>query len=128
MIWLVAETFSGHKIPVDLPSVFSTPKSFVRQSLDAPPRNSERKRLDYESGLETTQQQEIQNDTTTSWEFLETFNNKLGAQAINYENLLIFTEVHGVPPRMTFSCQIFEYRTISCFKRFSQIKYNDTTI
>ena len=58
------------------PSVFWTPKSFVGQSLDAPPRNPERSHIDHEYWLKAAQKQEIQNDTITSWESLETFCNK----------------------------------------------------
>ena len=39
----------GHQVPVDPPSIFATPKSFVRGSLDAPPRDPERRDIDYES-------------------------------------------------------------------------------
>ena len=56
----------------------------------------ERRDIDYEFRLKTAQQQEIQNDTMSSWESLETFFNKLGAHVINNGNSLILAEVHGV--------------------------------
>ena len=46
-------------------------------------------------------------------------------QDINHERSLILIEVHGAPPRMKFFFQIHKDYTISCFKRFTQIKYND---
>ena len=43
-------------------------------------------------------------------------------QVINKENLSILTEVHGAPPSMKFSFQIFKDCTISYFKGFTKIK------
>ena len=98
----MAETFSGNQVPVDPRSISSTPKSFVRQSLDASPKNLERRYIDYEFWLEITQQQETKNDKTASLESIETFSNKLGAQAVNNENSFTLLEVDIVPPRMEF--------------------------
>ena len=98
----MAETFSGNQVPVHPPSISSTPKSFVRQSLDAPPKNLERRYIDYEFWLEITQQQETKNDKTASLESIETFCNKLGTQAVNNENSVTLLEVDIVPPRMEF--------------------------
>ena len=38
---------------------------------------------------------------------------------------MILTEVHGVPPSIKFSFQTFKDFTISFFKGFTKIKYND---
>ena len=64
-------------MPVDTPYVFLTPKSFVRQSLDEPPRNIERSNVDHGHRLKATQQQKIQNDTIASWKPFKTFCYKL---------------------------------------------------
>ena len=44
----------GHQVPVDPLSIFLTQKSFVLQGLDVPPRNPERKYIDYEPRLKAT--------------------------------------------------------------------------
>ena len=87
----MAETFSSHQVPIDLPCNLST--------------------------RFTSEKQEIQNDTLASWESLET--NKLDLEVINNKNYLTLTEVHGVSLRMKLSCEIFEHHIISCFKGFS---------
>ena len=45
----------GHQVPVDPPSLFSTPRSFVLHGLNASPRNPEGKYTDCEPRLKATQ-------------------------------------------------------------------------
>ena len=100
--------------------VFSKLQKFLLlefKGLDVPSRNSERD-IGYNS-------RDMQNDTIASWESVETSSNKLEVQVINNEDSLFLPEVHGAPPKIIFFFQILEDYTIYCFKRFTQIEYND---
>ena len=67
----------------------------------------------------------MQKDFIVSWEGLEIFCNNVDMTVINNKESLILTEVVGIPPKITFSLQIFQDYSISCYKGYTKVTYND---
>ena len=115
----------GHHVPVHLPSVFSLPKYCASQTASTTSRDIEVRKVDSESRSSSAKQLELKRDFIVSWEKLEIFCKTLDVTVINSEESLILTEVVGIPPKMTLSLQSFKDYSISCYKGYTKVTYND---
>ena len=116
----------GHQVPAEAPSVFSVPKSCTRQTVPTKSRNVETRNIDSDSRQNSAKNLELQKDCIVSWEKLEIFCNTLpDVTVIRNVESLILAEVVGIPPKMAFSLQIFRDYTISCYKGYTKVTYND---
>ena len=114
----------GHQVPFDPPSVFTVTHPFARQSLNAiaVPRIVKAKNVDADN---QERLRRLQSDMITSWETLEMFCKGLIVSIVNNDDSMILTVIYGIPPRMTFSLQIFKDYSTSCYKGYTKVAYTD---
>ena len=89
--------------PVHLPSVFSLPASFQRQSTGTP-RDVESRKVNAES---RRQCEELRNivpdpDLIASWNDLEEYCDQLGVDVIKKEDRVLLCAISGNPPTVSF--------------------------
>ena len=114
----------GHVRPVSPPSVFSLPKSFLRQT-STMPRNVEARNVDAASRAEISEARNKSADVIGCWEELEYFCEQLGVDVVKKCDRIILGEVSGDPPRFSFSLTVFKDFTISCYRGFTKLSCND---
>ena len=117
----------GHLVPVNPPSMFSLPTSFLRQTTTPVSRNVQSRNVDAapRRKLYETRNEKPDPDLITSWDSLAAFCDQLGMDLIKKEDRMILTEVHGDPPKFTFSLTLFRDLTISSYRGNTKISCND---
>ena len=117
----------GCDVPVNPPSIFSVPSSFLRQNTNTAPRNVEARNVDAESrrkGYEA-QIQTANLDIIENWNSLEEYCAKLDIVMAKKDDRLILTDISVDPPKLTFSFTIFKDFKICCYKGLTKVAHTD---
>ena len=114
-------------VPVNPPSIFSVPSSFLRQNRGAKPRNVEDRNVDAESRRKSDEPkiQKTDPDIIENWSSLEEYCANLDVDIAKKDDRIILSDISGDPPRLCFSLTIFKDFTISCYKGLTKVDDND---
>ena len=103
-------------VPVDPPSIFSVPSSYLRQTGLISPRNIESRKVDAESRRKSEELKLQETDIIQSWQTLKEFCARLDVDMVTKDDRVILSDISGDPPKLAFSLTIYENFSISCYK------------
>ena len=90
-------------VPVDPPSIFSVPSSYLRQTGLISPRNIESRKVDAESRRKSEELKLQETDIIQSWQILKEFCARLDVDMVTKDDRVILSDISGDPPKLAFS-------------------------